>query len=273
LTQFALTTMSSQVPINYAHYFGIETIAGAAIFAAAYVPLLGWFILQSIKRPTYVFVVLSLFCAIRITAFTIRAVLAGSDSAGQDLNLLIGEQVLFGVGFFGLLYSAYTLVLDRMQLTNAPPSNNIVLRVTSNRRLFRLILTGAVALGIVGSTQASESDPQKGTNFKIASTVIFLVLTVLLAYQTFLLSQAELHSRNGYESPSKSLGKEYGAYVLSVIALLLIVREAFAIATVKNHAEQNNEHLWYPLYALPEIIAVILYATPGLVPPRSELPT
>jgi hypothetical protein len=51
------------------------------------------------------------------------------------------------------------------------------------------------------------------------------------------------------------------------------VREAFMAATVGNQAKQNNEHLWYPLVALPEVIAVMLYATPGLVPSQSELPT
>ena len=50
---------------------------------------------------------------VRVTAFVMRAVLAGSDSAGEDLNLVIGELVVYSVGFFGLLYSAYTLVLDR----------------------------------------------------------------------------------------------------------------------------------------------------------------
>jgi len=68
------------------------------------------------------------------------------------------------------------------------------------------------------------------------------------------------------------MGTQYGAYILCVIALLLLVREIFATATIENLKQQNNEHLWYPLYALPEILAVGLYATPGLVPPRSELP-
>jgi hypothetical protein len=49
----------------------------------------------------------------RVTAFIIRAILAGSNAAGEDWGLLIGDQILFSVGFFGLLYSAYTLVLDR----------------------------------------------------------------------------------------------------------------------------------------------------------------
>jgi hypothetical protein len=42
-----------------------------------------------------------------------RAVLAGSDSAASDLGLCIGKSIVYSVGFFGLLYSAYTLVLDR----------------------------------------------------------------------------------------------------------------------------------------------------------------
>ena len=42
-----------------------------------------------------------------------RAVLAGSDSAGTNIELLIAESIVYSVGFFGLLYSAYTLVLDR----------------------------------------------------------------------------------------------------------------------------------------------------------------
>jgi hypothetical protein len=77
----------------------------------------------------------------------------------------------------------------------------------------------------------------------------------------------------GYQHADGSLGGDYGAYVLCVIAFLLLIREIFSVATIGNLAKQDNEHLWYPLSALPEIIAVILYATPDLVPPRSELPT
>lgn len=54
-----------------------------------------------------------LFFLVRIAGFTIRAILAGMQSEGQDLNLIIAEEVLVGVGFFSLLSSAYLLVLDR----------------------------------------------------------------------------------------------------------------------------------------------------------------
>ena len=63
----------------------------------------------------------------------------------------------------------------------------------------------------------------------------------------------------------------YGDYILLIISLLLLIREIFSIATVNNAAKQDNEHLWYPLIALPEILVIIFYLTPGLVPRRDEL--
>ena len=56
-----------------------------------------------------------------------------------------------------------------------------------------------------------------------------------------------------------------------MIALLLLIREIFTMATVSNAAKQDNERFWYPLVAVPEILAILLYTTPGLVPSRDEL--
>ena len=36
----------------------------------------------------------------------------GIESEGENLNLLIGDQILFAIGYAGVLYSGYTLVLD-----------------------------------------------------------------------------------------------------------------------------------------------------------------
>ena len=50
----------------------------------------------------------------------------------------------------------------------------------------------------------------------------------------------------------------------------LLVREAFVTATMtpSTRSKQFNEH---PLVAVPEILAVLLYTTPGLVPAKDEL--
>jgi hypothetical protein len=60
--------------------------------------------------------------------------------------------------------------------------------------------------------------------------------------------------------------------ILLLVSLLLLIREVFSTATISNGLKQNNEHYWYPLIAVPEILAVILYGTPGLVPRRGDLP-
>ena len=120
--------------IDYADAYGIHKseLAGAIIFAAIYAPLFVYNVLRSIRHPTYVLVVLAFFClrecssrgvdvaaylrcaiAVRIVAFVLRAILAGSSSARGNLDLLVAEQIIYSTGFFGLLYSAYTLVLDR----------------------------------------------------------------------------------------------------------------------------------------------------------------
>jgi hypothetical protein len=78
--------------------------------------------------------------------------------------------------------------------------------------------------------------------------------------------------RSEYHTRGKdSLGIRYGNYILLLISLLLITRECFWAATVTHTAKQNNEHFWYFLIALPEIIVVLLHTTPGLVPRRDEL--
>lgn len=123
--------MASNNGINFAKAYGYHSLAAAIIFAILYFPLLAYFIFQSFARPTYVHTVMVVFCsseptifapiilcktypvyAVRIAAFALRAVLVSIESEGQKLGLLIADQILFGVGFFGLLYSAYTLVLD-----------------------------------------------------------------------------------------------------------------------------------------------------------------
>lgn len=51
---------------NYADAYGYSALAAAVIFTIAYVPLGGFFILQSFKNPTYVHVILAIFCACKL---------------------------------------------------------------------------------------------------------------------------------------------------------------------------------------------------------------
>jgi len=54
---------SSSDHINYAHASGINSVAGAVVFAVLYAILLPYYISRAIQNPTYVFILLSFFCA------------------------------------------------------------------------------------------------------------------------------------------------------------------------------------------------------------------
>lgn len=141
-----------------------------------------------------------------------RAVIAGSTSAGNDQNLVIGYTVLFNIGFFGLLYSAYTLVLDRhvpvspfhlayslilehsKDIVDSRPPVDIVSKFLHNRRVVRIFLLVAVGLGISAATDlfsTKQSEVNTGKTLREASVYMFLVVACLVALQTVLLIRAE----------------------------------------------------------------------------------
>jgi len=256
--------------INYAHdVFGINSVAGAAIFAALYAFLLPYYIFRAFRNPTYVLIILALFCAIRVTAFVMRAVLASSDSAGTNLGLCIGESIVYSVGFFGLLYSAYNLVLDREEL-GEPVRPNIISRITSNRHLIRLALAAAVALGITGAnfySSTTQSHRDLGNTLRRVSAIIFLVVTALLAVHTLFLIRSG-SSGSGYHSQGASIGSKNGLHILAFVIILLLVREVYLTITV---GKKQVEAVWYPLAALTELIAVLSFAIPGLVPEKRDM--
>ncbi|CCM02951.1 uncharacterized protein FIBRA_05066 [Fibroporia radiculosa] len=273
--------------INYAHAAGIYSIAGAVIFAIVYAPLLGLFFFKSIRQPTYVFIVLTFFCFVRIIAFILRAVLAGSSSAAHNEHVLIAEEVIYSVSFFGMLYSAYTLVLDRESLIDmdvimsySPGPAKLLFRIMRARMVIRAALMAAVVIGIIGSvdyeTASTLSSINSAVNLRSASVYIFLAVACLLTVNTIVLSAATLGGVQKKPAQAEADQETHystsGAFVLLAIAALILAREAFYAGTEHNLSRQNNEHWWYPFSAVTELIAAMLFLVPGLVPPRRELP-
>ena len=184
--------------------------------------------------------------------------------------------------------------LLRILLVDPTPPENPILRITQNRRLFRVAILVALALGIASSTSTNSNGSTSTTAnaLHIASTILFLVVTVLQAVQTIFLASKSVSSKffflkiflllpeahfiqgqnKYYKQGQDSIGVKYGNYILLVISLLLVIRESFATATVNNAAKQDNEHFWYPFLAVTEFLVVILFSTPGLVPRQDEVP-
>ncbi|KAF8189099.1 hypothetical protein K438DRAFT_1907359 [Mycena galopus ATCC 62051] len=254
---------------DYASAFGIHSLAAAVIFAVLYLPLNLWFIRQSIKNTTYVYIILTLFCSMRLVAFIIRALLANSTSRGSNEGLFIADEILFGVGFFALLYSAYSLVLDRDIIAGGEGPAFFTLNLLRNPHLFRMVLMAGVAVSIVGTideTSSNANNISTGLDLHKAGIIVFFVLTIVQIVQT----AWYFKDRNAMKGSTR-FGDRNGAYLLCLISLLMLIREVFFISTMNNSHRANEEQLWYPLVALPELIAVVCYSVSGLVPTRVAL--
>lgn len=259
------------LPENYAKALLINSFGLAVAFASIYVLLLGVFVFKAIRNPTYVLWVTAFFCQVRIVSFAMRAALAKSESAGENFHLVLAQQIIYGVGFFGILYSAYIMVLDR-QIIKRTVGSSPLSRITENRHIIRLALVAAVSLSITGSIQANTGSQQStvntGKHLKTISIVIFLVVTGLLVLQTVFANLAEAR-RSSSEKEHSSLAP-HGLHILLVAGLLFVVREAFLLVT-NNKITQYEEHYFYPLAAGTELAAVLLFLTPGLIPLKREL--
>jgi len=263
-------------PINYAQETGIESVPAAVVFCLAYVPFFVFSACRFYMNKNYVTFILTFFCAVRVVAFAMRAALAGILADAENENMLIAQQVIYNVGFFGLIYSSYALVVDRRKLDGINEPRNIIERISGNLHLIRLSCTAAVALGIAGSCEAALSSQASqislGKELKKVSSIMFLVLCILLFVQTVftMLRESEISEKAAI---GNTPGQRHGIKILAVIAVLLLIKEAFFTATLNNPSAQYNEKLFYPLSATPELIAIVLFTIPGLVPMgSSDLP-
>jgi hypothetical protein len=259
--------------INFAKIFGWDSLAAAVVFAVLYSPLAAFYLFKIFQERRRVLFSLTLFCFIRVAAFIMRAISIGIPRLGENEALFITTEVLFSVGFFGLLYCAYSLVMDRLDLcrnTDVPiPIIGPILHLTRNRRAFRIGLLIPMVLGIVGINETSEN-PTNATGIALrkASVVVFLVLTVIQVLQTLVLMRAERQDQDPLKNASSSFGATHASFLFGIISILLLIREIFTIATISDIAKANNEHFWYPLIAVPELLCVILFAIPGMIPPK-----
>ncbi|KAF8890162.1 hypothetical protein BD779DRAFT_290970 [Infundibulicybe gibba] len=267
--------MDMSPDINYAKPFGFESLAAATIFAVLYVLLFIWFFGIYLQDSDYweVFSPLSLFCAIRATAFIIRMVVIGSDSAGRHFGLLVGANVLFdGVAFPALLFPATLFVVYRLSgLDYGEHENDGSTGAIGCLTIYGVIpfaMIAATMFGAGGVPQQS-SDPH-AVDFenppRKASAIILFVLTVLQACETVRLTRLTrarvLSAQDSNEAYPWTVSPEtkYECYTICVISLLLLIHEAFATAlAMGDTAKLLDERLWYPFIALPEILVVAFF--------------
>lgn len=163
-----------------------------------------------------------------------------------------------------------------------------------------------MALKITGAVKSTSSDANtriQAKTFRTAAVIIFLVVTALLAIHMYTLVISGLTRKYSDLIPARTYAHDSSLFhlvtigshrspvshdvevekeksrfrarhdvrLLAVIILLLLVRVAFLAGTSHNSNSQNNEALWYPLVALPEMLVVSLFAVPGLLPTRAAI--
>jgi len=133
---------------------------------------------------------------------------------------------------------------------------------------------------------SSPSTIQTGKELRTASTVLFLALCCALGLHTLFVIRVgqegsssyssdaggpliEVTSTVGGSSKPGPFGRRHGALFLLTIIALFLVKEIYLVATLSQIS--TNETLFYCLAVLPEFIAVLLFAVPGLVPGKDEV--
>ncbi|KAJ7473579.1 hypothetical protein B0H11DRAFT_1728930 [Mycena galericulata] len=276
------------MPTNYAAILGIKNKWAPILFAVIYFLVMIWYLVQSIRRRGLVYIGLAFFSALRVVSFSLRAAMANNHrNDAFSGKMAIAYEVLYNIGFFSILLSAYRLLHDRRRLAKIDKGRSKLHRILGGfhkGRIMELLLLISVILGALGTSYALGTNSGRtklGYSLGEAAAYIFLAVTIIIALLTFLVIHIERGRDSGSSAPSP-LGTSHHHLILVGIAVLLLLRMLFIAATIHQRATgqqtttsaassaikktaQGNEHLWYPLAALSELLAVLLFLTPGMV--------
>jgi len=257
---------------NYASLFGIQNKWAPILFAILYFIIFWVYVFKCIRNRSAIYLVLGFFCLIRITAFSLRAVLANEHKEQTNQGVGVAYAVLYNIGFFGMLLSAYNLLHNRAKLANANNKLRRAAVIFHARWLIHLLVTIAVILGIVGLVIGLQgTNPTAGSSLSHTAIYLFLAVAIIILLLTPVLVHLERSVRN-MVGGGPMLGANHQHLILFLVALLLLARTLFFAATAHQRKTgtnaQTNEHFWFPLAALTELLVVLLILVPGLVPLR-----
>jgi len=269
---------------NYAGALGISNKWAPIVFTVLYFLLMVYYIAQAIRRHASIYGGLAFFSAMRVVAYSLRAAMANNSHDATNKGVAIAYEVLYSVGYFSLVLSAYRLLRDRERLYALTRAGNRFTGAIHRGHLVHFLLFLAVVLGTVGVVYAlgNYGHNAAGNGLNSASTYIFLAVTVFVALLTFIVIRVERTFRRSPATGAADvppMGATHHHLILLIIAALLLIRTLFYAVTVHDrlHGEsftttkQSNEHLWYPLAALAELLVALLFIVPGLVPLQSLL--
>ncbi|KAF7363967.1 hypothetical protein MSAN_01055200 [Mycena sanguinolenta] len=285
------------MPTNYAQILGIQNKWAPIVFAVIYFLVMVYYLVQAIRRHAWVYGGLAFFSALRVVSFSLRAAIA-NNHRNDAFNgpMATAYEVLYNIGYFSILLSAHRMLHDRRwmsKINNARSKGRSTLPYRlmggfHKGRIMELLLFLSIILGAVGvaySLGTNTGRTELGYKLNDASTYLFLVATLAIVFGTFIVIHSERLLRGSVLTSQPSVGTSEHV-ILLIISALLLLRILFYASTVHQRATgqptptsaasssikqtaQGNEHLWYPLAALAELLVVLLFLTPKLVPLRS----
>ncbi|KAJ6509133.1 hypothetical protein DFH09DRAFT_1374808 [Mycena vulgaris] len=267
---------------NYASILGIQNKWAPILFAVIYFLVMLWYLVQAVRRHAWVYGGLAFFSALRVISFSLRAAMANNHrNDAFNRKIAIAYEIIYNVGFFSVLLSAYRLLHDRRRLAKINQArdrgSSFLHRMMGGfhkARIIELLLLVAVILGAIGIADALGANAGRinlGNRLNDASTYIFLARSV---------------RGTGTAAPSP-IGASHHHLILLGITALLLLRMLFyastvhqratgqqtptsqAASTIKRNA-QGNEHLWYPLAALAELLAGAVVPHGRVSPPAID---
>ncbi|KAJ7139132.1 hypothetical protein C8R44DRAFT_301478 [Mycena epipterygia] len=280
---------------NYGAILGIKNKWAPIVFAVLYFLLLLWYLAQTVRRHAWVYGGLAFFSALRVVSFSLRAAIANNHhNSAFNRQMATAYEVIYNVGFFSILLSAYRLLNDRRRLAKIDKGRSFLHRSLGGfhrGRFVELLLLLSIILGAVGVSYTLGTNTGRtalGNKLNDAATYIFLAVTFIVAIVTLLTIHIERSFRGTGTTPPAPIGTGHHLLILAVVTILLLLRMLFIATTIHQRATgqstptsqasstikktaQGNEHLWYPLAALAELLVVLLFLAPGLVPLRSML--
>lgn len=275
---------------NYAQEFGITNKWAPILFAVLYFFTFCWYTFQFVRRRSSIYGALALFSIFRLIAFSLRAALANKTHDQTNRGIAIAYEIFYNLGFFSILLSAYNLMHNRRRVVNTERGLHRIANIFHRGGVFHFLLFLAVLLGLVGIILSLRGPNfQAGRSLNQTSIYIFLAATVIMALLAIIVIHLERGFRTGTGTNTTTGAGTAGGVdstgtgmisrplqwaIMALLATLLLLRTLFFAVSAhrrKNGQEgaQSNEHLWFPLAALTELLVVLAFLVPGLVPHRS----
>jgi len=278
---------------NYAQEFGISNKWAPILFAVLYFFTFCWYTFQFVRRRSSIYGALALFSILRLIAFSLRAALANNTHDQTNRGIAIAYEIFYNLGFFSILLSTYNLLHNRRRVVNTERTLHRFANIFHRGGFFHFLLFLAVLLGLIGIILSLRGPNfQAGRSLSHTSIYIFLAATVLIAILAMIVIHLERGFRTGtgVNNTTGATGTAGGVdstgtgmisrplqwTIIALLATLLLLRTLFFAVSAhrrKNGLEgaQSNEHLWFPLAALTELLVLLGFLIPGLVPHHSIL--